>query len=233
MSTAYIADATPAALCAHTRSRNQYGLIVEEYLNGNVNATTLPFGPGCMQPDVIFGGGAEQFLPSPASFNGSDYYELFAEQGYNVVQNATSLEATSDDQKTLGIFTVSTMSTWLDRNVYTEGLQVSEKPDGSEEPALDQPGLKQMTLKAIDILSKKAKKDGKGFFLMSVSCATIGMQYPRSRLLCALQEAASIDKQMHSMDYHRALGELLEFDDTIRQTLNVSLDCLSHYLTCS
>lgn len=57
-----------------------------------------------------------------------------------------------------------------------------------------------MTLKAIDILSTRSKNNGDtGFMLMS--------------------EAASIDKQMHSLDYHRSLGELLELDATVNATL--------------
>ncbi|KAL2022423.1 hypothetical protein VTK56DRAFT_5490 [Thermocarpiscus australiensis] len=54
-----------------------------------------------------------------------------------------------------------------------------------------------MTLKAIDILHTRGGKEG--FFLMS--------------------EAASIDKQMHALDYDRALGDLLELDDTVRATI--------------
>lgn len=54
-----------------------------------------------------------------------------------------------------------------------------------------------MTLKAVEILHERGGKNG--FFLMS--------------------EAASIDKQMHALDYDRALGDLLEFDDTIRATI--------------
>lgn len=56
-----------------------------------------------------------------------------------------------------------------------------------------------MTLKAIDILHNRTHASGKGFFLMS--------------------EAASIDKQMHRLDYDRALGDLLELDDTIKATI--------------
>ena len=87
---------------------------------------------------------------------------------------------------------------WLDRNVYPENL-VDQKssPDGKGGDATDQPGLKEMTLKAIEILHERHGDDG--FFLMS--------------------EAASIDKQMHLLDYDRALGELLELDDTISATL--------------
>lgn len=63
----------------------------------------------------------------------------------------------------------------------------------------DQPGLKDMTLKAIDILHTRAKERGTGFMLMS--------------------EAALIDKEMHVQDVDRALGDLLELDDTLRATL--------------
>lgn len=55
----------------------------------------------------------------------------------------------------------------------------TNSPTGDKTPALDLPGLKEMTLKAIDILH--ARSGDKGFFMMS--------------------EAASIDKQMHTLDY--------------------------------
>lgn len=103
---------------------------------------------------------------------------------------------------------------WIDRNVCRfwlllplvahllqilkenlEGLQNSPTGDGSD--AVDQPGLKDMTLKAVEILQKRDKDEG--WLLMS--------------------EAASIDKMMHDLDYDRALGELLELDDTIRASI--------------
>ena len=54
-----------------------------------------------------------------------------------------------------------------------------------------------MTLKTIDILNARSSDDG--WFIMS--------------------EAASIDKQMHALDYDRALGDLLELDDTIKASV--------------
>ena len=35
-----------------------------------------------------------------------------------------------------------------------------------------------------------------------------------------MSEAASVDKQMHTLDYDRALGELLELDDTIKASIS-------------
>lgn len=193
VSTAFIADATPAGVTAHTRLRGEYGYVVDSFLHGTPNYTWSDW----EGVDVLFGGGAEQFIPSEDSFNGDDYYQLFADAGYTVVQNATAMNGTDNSQKHLGIFSTSNMAVWLDRNVYTENLNKTEKPDGSEEPAEDQPGLKDMTLKALDILYERHQEDG--FVLMS--------------------EAASIDKQMHLLDYDRSLAELLELDDTVKATL--------------
>lgn len=148
-------------------------------------------------PDVLFGGGAEQFNPGKASYKGQDYYKLFQGKGYNVVQNNTALGATPNNAKTLGIFSTSNLPVWLDRNVYKQNLNKKNSPDGSGRNATDVPGLKEMTLKAIDILTTRHRNEG--WFLMS--------------------EAASIDKQMHTLDYDRALGDLLELDDTVKATM--------------
>ncbi|KAL9101948.1 MAG: hypothetical protein Q9163_002836 [Psora crenata] len=200
VSTAFIADATPAALTAHTRQRSQYGQVVDSYLNGITNYTWTNW----TGPDVLFGGGAEQFIPGKTSFQGRDYYAAFAAKNYNVVLNNTALQKTANTTKTLGIFSVSNMAKWLDRNVYRNNLLGNkDSPDGKNGSATDQPGLKEMTVKAIDIL--QTRNHEKGWFLMS--------------------EAASIDKQMHTLDYDRALGELLELDDTVRATI-AHLDAL-------
>ncbi|TKA51403.1 hypothetical protein B0A49_10191, partial [Cryomyces minteri] len=197
VSTAFIADATPAALTAHTRDRGQYGAVVDSFLHGITNYTWTNW----TGPDVLFGGGAEQFFNSTKggnTYKDLDYYTQFANSGYNVVLNNTALEVTSNSSKTLGIFSVSNMAKWLDRNVYTQNLRnQSNSPDGNKKDAVDQPGLKEMTLKAIDILERRS--NGTGWFMMS--------------------EAASIDKMMHVLDYDRALGELLELDDTIKATV--------------
>lgn len=194
VSTAYIADATPAALNAHTRDRGEYAAIVDGFLNGIQNYSWVDWNG----PDVLFGGGAEQFIPGDGSYGGKDYYEEFQNAGYNVVTNQTSLANTDPNSKTLGIFTQGNLAKWLDRNIYTSNLDVPETdPLGGPGAAIDQPGLKQMTLKAIEIL--KARHDDEGWFMMV--------------------EAASIDKMMHVLDYDRALTDTLELDDTIRATI--------------
>jgi len=194
ISTAYIADATPAALNAHTRDRGEYAAIVDGFLNGYQNYSWVDW----KGPDVLFGGGAEQFYPNEDSFLGRDYYAEFANQGYNVVNNATALAQTPNDERTLGIFTTGNLAVWLDRNIYTDNLNVSETdPFGGEGAAIDQPGLKEMTLKGLEILQTQYADEG--FFMMV--------------------EAASIDKMMHVLDYDRALTDTLELDDVIRATI--------------
>ncbi|KAF5359869.1 hypothetical protein D9756_003456 [Leucocoprinus leucothites] len=200
VSTAFIADATPGTVGICLSPGGEAATIIYEYLHGTeaVNKT-FSWPTSCDQPDVIFGGGAENFYPNPASYHGTDMYKAFEEQGYNVVHTKKELASTANNKKTLGIFSVSNLAKWVDRNVFPDNLKGKKNsPAGDGADAIDQPGLKDMTLKAIDILQSRAQK-GKGWFLMS--------------------EAASIDKMMHVLDYDRALGELLELDDTIRATI--------------
>ena len=189
-----MADATPTALTAHSRLRSQYASVVDQSLNGVANYSWTNHGG----PDAYFGGGAEQWIAGSGSPGGKDFYAEFAKKGYSVSWNKTALQAAPIDQKALGIFCRSNLPVWLDRNIYTDNLALTKNdPSGADAVAKDLPGLKEMTLKAIDILNKRGGKDG--FFLMS--------------------EAASIDKQMHTLDYDRALGDLLELDDTVRATI--------------
>ncbi|KKA27853.1 hypothetical protein TD95_003237 [Thielaviopsis punctulata] len=194
VSTAALSDATPTALTAHTRSRYAYGELVDQALNSVRNYTWTNHGG----PDVYFGGGAEQFYPNEDSFEGKDFYAEFANRGYSVSLNKTAMLAVNNSQRALGVFSKSHMPVWLDRNVYTENLaDFKNDPSNNGKPALDLPGLKDMTHKAIEILHERGGDNG--FFLMS--------------------EAASIDKQMHGLDYDRALGDLMELDDTIKATI--------------
>jgi alkaline phosphatase len=162
VSKAYIADATPAAVCAHTSQRGQYTSIIEQYLTGvTSNSSWFPWGG----VDLLFGGGAENFLAGPGNGNVSQF-ERWQEHGYSYASTQTELLALDDSQRALGLFTRGNISTWLDKNVYTDTLNFAIQPDGTE-GAFDQPGLKEMTLKAVDILMKRSKDRDTGFMLMS------------------------------------------------------------------
>ncbi|KAH7152444.1 alkaline-phosphatase-like protein [Dactylonectria estremocensis] len=194
VSTAFLADATPIALTGHTRLRGQYGPLIDQALNGVANYSWTDH----EGPDVFFGGGAENFYAGASSYKGKDWYKEFKNQGYSVSNTKTALLKAPTNKKALGVFCQGNLPVWLDRNIYTDNINdFKNDPLGSTSPATDLPGLKDMTLKAVDILHKRG--GDKGFFLMS--------------------EGASIDKQMHALDYDRALGDLLELDDTVRATI--------------
>jgi alkaline phosphatase len=108
VSTAFIADATPAGLTAHTPQRSQYGAVVDSFLHGVTNYTWTNW----TGPDVLFGGGAEQFYTNASSGVAKS---VTYNAGYNVIQNNTQLQAAPNGNKTLGIFSVSNMDVWLDR----------------------------------------------------------------------------------------------------------------------
>lgn len=109
VSTAYIADATPAALTAHTRDRAQYGAVIDSFLNGVTNYTWTNW----TGVDVLFGGGAENFYNSTKggkTYMDKDYYVEFAKKGYSVAYDKTQLDGLKTDKKALGIFSVSNMA---------------------------------------------------------------------------------------------------------------------------
>ena len=60
--------------------------------------------PACDSYQILFSGGAEQFIAGPGSPNGTDFYKTFQTEGYNVVYNNTGLQRIGTDKKTLGIF---------------------------------------------------------------------------------------------------------------------------------
>lgn len=59
-------------------------------------------------PDVLMGGGAENFV-APESYKEQNYYDLFAKQGYQVVHDKDQLANASLSERLLGIFCTSNM----------------------------------------------------------------------------------------------------------------------------
>lgn len=145
-----------------TSQRSQYNAIIEQYLIGvSGNYSWYPWGG----LDVLFGGGAENWIASPANGNVSQF-DRWAKEGYQVGHNNTQLKDFNNQDRALAIFTRGNLSTWLDKHVYPETLDFAIEADGTV-GAYDQPGLKEMTLKAVDILSARAKERGTGWTLMS------------------------------------------------------------------
>ncbi|QSX37827.1 alkaline phosphatase [Shewanella sedimentimangrovi] len=185
-----LTHATPAAFAAHQPHRSYESAIAAEMIDASV-------------VDVMLSGGAREFIPSDAASNETvktsltamgapasivkkskrkDSRNLLAEakdnHGYQLAFNREQLNA-ADGERLLGLFANSGM---MDAIAY----DACAKTDSCTEPS-----LREMTLKALDILSK----DEDGFFLMV--------------------EGGQIDWAGHINDAGWMLHELLRFDEAV------------------
>lgn len=185
-----ITHATPAAFAAHQPHRSYEAKIAEQLIaSGSV--------------DVMLSGGARVFLPSDIKTNQDSRAQMAAlgapdsvykkskrkdqrnlvleakdQYGYSLAFDKAQLAA-SDSTKLLGLFANSGMA---DGIAYT-----ACKKDNS----CTQPSLRDMTIKALDVLSK----DEDGFFLMI--------------------EGGQIDWAGHVNDAGWMLHELVKFDEAV------------------
>ncbi|MBQ7525293.1 MAG: alkaline phosphatase, partial [Abditibacteriota bacterium] len=175
-----ITDATPAVFLSHADHRSELFNI----------AAQMPFS-GC---DVILGGGLSHFVPGTeggdvvirdaagketvvkgSRDDGKNVVDDIKAQGYTFVTTKEDM-LKSDADKLFGLFDPGIMNT---------------APDTPE------PTLTDMTMKAIEIISKNNKN---GFFIMS--------------------EAGCIDSGNHGNNHDYALQEMLEFNNTIKACLD-------------
>lgn len=176
VSTANITDATPAAMLAHTRRRAEQNYIAQDML------------ADYHRPDVIMGGGSRHFLPMEVAGSkrkdNVDVIKGFEDLGYSFSGTKSELEATPESaDKLLGLYHLNNMNVYVDR-----AMLKNPKVLGNFK---DQPGLVEMTDRAIKALSK----NDKGFFLMV--------------------EGACVDKQLHVLDWQRAAYDNIEMDKAV------------------
>lgn len=102
---ATVYDASPAAFVCHVPNRRDFAAIVSRYLD--------------LAPDVLMGGGKEQFLAKrqSGSFHGdeADALSAFLKKNYHLVENKTELERAGSG-KLLGLFAAKGMSFEIDRD---------------------------------------------------------------------------------------------------------------------
>lgn len=192
VTTAEVQDATPASAWAHVRQGAEKAAITAQAINGCLNCVTA------VVPDVLMGGGGKFFLPN-SSVDGSNMYHNYTAKGYTVTHTRDQMVAAAKDGATKKLLTIThagNMEVWLDRNRYKANMAVPENdPLGGGVAPTEQPNLDEMTMAAIDVLSRNEM----GFFL--------------------LVEAASIDKSAHPLDIPRTLSDLLELDNTVAQVV--------------
>lgn len=168
VATSRVTHATPAAYIAHVPSRDMEDDIMEQAVYQSI--------------DVVFGGGNRHLLPKDAKGRRADGEDLTAElrsRGYQLVQTRDDMLKLKEG-KVFGMFASSHMDAEIDR------------------PKLNpsQPTLEEMTLKAMEILSK----DPQGFFLMV--------------------EGSQIDWACHANDPAHLLSDMLAYDKAVQAALD-------------
>jgi len=137
VTTASVADATPAAFLAYSYQRGQSEGIVLQYLDA--------------APEVLLGGGRSAFLPKEEGGSRSDgrnVIEDFSKAGYPCVTSADGLRRTAAiARRCLGLFANGNFDAYADRFNSNSNTQ---------------PSLPEMTEAAIRMLSRHPR----GFFLM-------------------------------------------------------------------
>ena len=182
-----LTHATPASFAAHRPHRSMENQIAEDMLATGV--------------DVMLSGGIRNWIPRSVNEKGATYKQVVdltggnmkikskrkddknllleaQSAGYTLAFSREELAQAKDD-KVLGLFAYSGMM---------DGIAYTKTKDSQERT---QPTLKEMTVKALDILSK----DKDGFFLMV--------------------EGGQIDWAAHNNDAATMLHEMLKFDEAV------------------
>jgi alkaline phosphatase len=158
VTTAAIYDASPAGFSSYAGFRKNTTAIVDEYLK--------------VTPDLLLGGGRDQFLPQtrPGSQRKDerDVIQEFAKKGYRYASNRDELERIKEG-KVLGLFAVKDLSLELDRDPKAE------------------PSLYEMTQSTIRLL---AENNTRGFvaFIESENVDTAGHLTDLASLIHAYRE---------------------------------------------
>lgn len=191
VTTASVADATPAGNAVHTSFRDEWYGIAERLFEER----------GATGVSVLMGGGATYFLPPAGGGTRQDGRDLVADfrgAGYDVLRTATDVKArlaAPPPKALLGLFHPRHMSVAFDKvgaGRYSDELALERNQD-----LRDQPMLADMTALALASLSAHSPR---GFYLMV--------------------EGASIDKQAHESEADRTIWDTIEFDNAVQVALD-------------
>jgi len=183
VSTATITHATPAATYAHINQRNNENDIALQALPSDTTYNNR-LARGI---DILMGGGRRFFVANTgldeegargARTDGRDLRAEFQTAGYNYVWNTAGFNALKS-LPVLGLFESSHMEYEYDRPTDLGG----------------EPSLKDMTVKAIQLLENATRRRSNGYFLHV--------------------EAGRIDHAHHAGNAYRALTDMQELDEAI------------------
>jgi alkaline phosphatase len=190
VTTASVADATPAGNAVHTSFRDEWYGIAERLFDER----------GATGVSVLMGGGATYFEPPAGGGTRKDDRDLvaaFRGAGYDVLRTATDVKtrlAGAPPKALLGLFHPRHMAVAFDKvgaGRYSDELALERNKD-----LRDQPMLADMTSLA---LASLAAHSPRGFYLMV--------------------EGASIDKQAHESEADRTIWDTIEFDNAVQVAL--------------
>jgi alkaline phosphatase len=205
VTTTSVTDATPAATYAHACHRKLQNQIAAMMVPGGAGYNSA-LGSGI---DLVFGGGAQYFQPGAAGGKRTDGRDLLAElqtRGYRVTRDAAGLNALApSNQPVVALFAQDDLAY-----------------DAERDPA-KQPGLAEMTRKAVSLLGRRAGTD-KGFFLM-VEGGLIDHALHGTRAKRALQETVAFDAALKA-----AIDEVQKIDPGLKHTLIVATADHDHTL---
>ncbi|MCW2757103.1 MAG: phoA [Nocardioidaceae bacterium] len=211
ITTSEIQDATPAVQVANISARSCYGPVAttktcpeaakENGGRGSISEQLLD-----TRPDVTLGGGSTTFAEKATAgkYAGQTLEQQARARGFNYLTSANQLSAVTradQDAPVLGLFSPGNFPVKFAPLVATPTGANGEGRSCTANPAFATvPPLKDMTGKAIDLLSNSRSGRRNGFFLQV--------------------ESASIDKQDHAADACGQIGETGQMDDAVTQALN-------------
>jgi alkaline phosphatase len=205
VTTAELQDATPAVLGSHVISRDCKGpdAMATCAVNDKVNGGAGSIAEQLVQthPDVLLGGGKQYFdqTVKAAKYTGQTVLQQAQANGYQIVTDATALQAAPADKPLLGAFAANNMDVeWVGPTPTRTGTTPAKCAENAARSET-QPHLVDMAGKALDVLDKQTKHSRKGFFLQI--------------------EGASIDKQDHAANPCGQIGETVAFDAAIKKVL--------------
>ncbi|KAJ3134096.1 hypothetical protein HK100_003837 [Physocladia obscura] len=195
VATSRITHATPASFSSHVIDRDMENEIAVQQI-GNYSLGRMI--------DVAFAGGSCQFQPKSAGSGvscRSDELDLFswgAEKiGWNYVKNVAefrSIDVKSPRLPLMGLFTPDHLSYEIDRDPTRE------------------PSLKEMAIKALNILSTATKKSRMGFFIM--------IEGSRIDMAAHVNDPAAHVREI--LAYNEAIEAIIEWVDNHSNTIMVS-----------
>nr|WP_229459195.1 alkaline phosphatase [Massilia cavernae] len=199
VTTTRVTDATPAAVFAHACARE---------LETDIAAALVPGGAGYNAAlganglDLVLGGGSDYF--GPLRSDGRDLLAELRAKGFRTPSDSAQLKALDEatGQPVVGLFARADMSY-----------------DAVRDPAKE-PGLAEMTTKAIGLLSKNSN----GFFLV-VEGGMIDLALHDTQAKRALQETVAFDNALKA-----AIAQMQAIDPGLKNTLIVATADHDHTL---